>query len=436
MSRERSHDGPAYDIAGATSTENYRPSYATTNDPPVHPPMSVPRSSHPGSGNEERPNQAVLVPLATVKPETLTWLWQDRLPAGKLVTIDGDPSVGKSTLAVDLAAHVSVGKPWPDGAPCEIGDVLILSAEDGLADTIRPRLDAAEGDPARVHALTAVRCLFDDGKVGERPPTLADIDVIRDAIESCDARLVIIDVMMAFLPGKVDSHKDQDIRAVLSRLTRVGEQTGCTFVLLRHLTKGGGGTPMYRGGGSIGIIGAARAGFVVARDPEDPDTRVIACVKSNLAREPESLSYRLEETPGMSVAHVVWTGASALDASSLLRSNDEDGDDRKEVDRWLTDLLDSNNGVVNAKDVAKSARDAGWSMDQAKRAKKRLAVESHKAGMDRGWNWAWPREGGTKGAKGAGTREPHSSHSSVRSSDSSTGAALPTASVIHLRRGQ
>ena len=87
----------------------------------------------------------VLVSLADVTPERLTWLWEGRMPRGKLVVVDGDPSVGKSTLAVTLAAHVSTGKPWPDGAPCEAGDVLILSAEDGLADTIRPRLDAAEG---------------------------------------------------------------------------------------------------------------------------------------------------------------------------------------------------------------------------------------------------------------------------------------------------
>lgn len=347
---------------------------------------------------------AVLVSLSSVQPERLSWLWPGRLPAGKLVTIDGDPSVGKSTLAVALAAHVSTGSPWPDSEPCPHGDVLVMSAEDGLADTIRPRLDAAGGDPARVHALTAVRVADDSGAVVERPPTLADIAAIRDAIRSTRALLVVIDVLMAFLPGKVDSHRDQDIRAVLSRLTAVGDETGATFVLLRHLNKAAGGSPMYRGGGSIGIVGAARAGFLVARDPDDPDLRVLACIKSNLAREPESLSYRLASAPGHDVARVEWVGASNHNASTLLAVDREDTDERREIDRWLLDVLDAGHGAASAKDVLRQARDAGFSVDQAKRAKKRLGIESVKAGMDGGWEWRLPSEGGTEGGEEGGSQ--------------------------------
>lgn len=355
---------------------------------------------------ERTVDNAVLVSLSTVEPERLSWLWESRLPAAKIVTMDGDPSVGKSTLGIEIAAHVSTGKPWPDGAPCQLGDVLILSAEDGLADTIRPRLDAAGGDPSRVHAMTAVRTVLDDGSVGERPPTLADIPAITAAIRRTSALIVIVDVMMAFLPGKVDSHKDQDIRAVLSRLSAMTEETRALMLLLRHLNKSGGGSPMYRGGGSIGIVGAARAGYLVARDPDDPETRVLACIKSNLAREPESLTYRLESAPGTDVARIVWTGVSAHDAAGLLRTERDDNDDRHEVDAWLLDLLDQRSGAINAKDVVKAARDAGYSLDQAKRAKKRLGVESVKAGMDGGWEWVSPLEGGTKGAKGVPLGEP------------------------------
>lgn len=355
---------------------------------------------------------AVLVQLASVEPERLTWLWEGRLPAGKIATIDGDPSVGKSTLSVDIAAHVSTGTPWPDGAPCAVGDVLILSAEDGLADTIRPRLDAAGGDPARVHALTAVRVAGDDGQLAERPPTLADIAAITAAIHRVNARLVVVDVMMAFLPGKVDSHKDQDIRAVLSRLSKMCEETGATLVLLRHLNKSGGNSPMYRGGGSIGIVGAARVGYLIARDPDDPDTRIMACVKSNLAKEPESLSYRLESAPGSDVAHVVWTGVSSHDAFALIQNGREDTDDRNEVDQWLLNLLDENQHRVDAKKALTAARSAGFSVDQAKRAKKRLGVESVKSSMAGGWDWVLP-EGSTKGAKGADSGKPHSSLPSV-----------------------
>lgn len=409
MSRERSYEGPFVDMAGATSRTRTTRTTAT-----------------PADADSPSASRAVLIELSTVEPEPLTWLWEGRLPTGKIVLIDGDPSVGKSTLGVELAAHVSTGKPWPDGTPCERGGVLILSAEDGLADTIRPRLDAAGGDPTNVHALTAVRAFDEDGVPGERPPTLADIDVIGAAVRETGALLVLIDVMMAFLPGKVDSHKDQDIRSVLSRLTKVGEATGCVFLLLRHLNKAAGGSPMYRGGGSIGIVGAARAAYLVGRDPDDPETRVLACVKSNLAREPESLTYRLEG-PIDGVAHVVWTGASVHSAAALLQTDREDTDDRHEIDAWLADLLESGNGTLDAKKIVKLARDAGYSTDQAKRAKKRLGVESKKNGMDGGWNWVLPKEGSTEGSEGGGTQSAAPFAPFVRSSE-------PAATCVRCRR--
>ncbi len=122
--------------------------------------------------------RAGLVRLSDVQPERVSWQWPGRLPLGKLVVLDGDPAVGKSTVSAFMAATVTTGRPWPDGAPCPVGDVLILSAEDGVADTIRPRLDAAGADVARVHALTAVRYADEDGNVRSRPPTLADVAVI------------------------------------------------------------------------------------------------------------------------------------------------------------------------------------------------------------------------------------------------------------------
>jgi hypothetical protein len=357
--------------------------------------------------SEDEPDTAVLVPLSSVKPEELRWLWEGRLPRGKLITIDGDPSVGKSTLAVDIAAHVSMGKPWPDGAPCEQGDVLILSAEDGLADTIRPRTDAAGGDPARIHALTAVRTVNDKGKAVDRPPTLADITTIRHAILRTRAVLVVIDVLMAYLPGRVDSHKDQDIRAVLSRLTKLGEETGCTFLLLRHLNKAGGGSPLYRGGGSIGIVGAARAGFLVARDPDDPDTRVVACVKSNLAREPESLSYRLESAPDSHVAHIVWTGASTHDAAALLKfTSDHDDDERTERDEaaeWLIRFLIDKGGTAPASDVMKAARADGIAERTLKRARQRAGITSQRSGFPARAVWSYDPVGPQSGQSGQGS---------------------------------
>jgi hypothetical protein len=342
--------------------------------------------------------------LADVVPERLEWLWPGLLPLGKLVTLDGDPSVGKSTVAVDWAARISTGCEWPDGSACSRGNVVILSAEDGLADTIRPRLDAANGDPSRVHVLTSVRAVDAEGNVMTRPPTLADIDVIRETITKTSARLLIVDVLMAYMPGKVDAHRDQDVRAVLHRLADMATTTGCTVLLLRHLNKSGGGSPMYRGGGSIGIVGAARAGYLIATDPDDESgqVRVLASVKNNLARAPESLSYRLEESTNPDVARVVWLGSSTHTAAGLLDTGNGEFDDRREVDRWLLDLITENGGTIPSKEVFKFARDAGFSADQAKRAKKRLPIGAVKGGMHGAWNWVLVTEESTKEVKSAG----------------------------------
>jgi hypothetical protein len=363
------------------------------------------------------PDGATLVRLATVRPERVLWLWPGRLPAGKLVVLDGDPAVGKSTLAVDLMARITLGKPWPDGAGCPDGDVLILSAEDGLADTIRPRLDAAGADVDRVHALTEVRYTDEDGRSRARSVTLADVGLIEDAVTRVGARLVVVDVLMAFLPGKVDSHRDQDIRTVLSALSGMTERTGCCLLLLRHLNKGAGGNPLYRGGGSIGIVGAARAALLAAHDPEDESRRVLAVTKSNLAAMPGALGYQLVDSPDDGCARVEWLGPTTHQAGDLLGriGDDDDRTERDEAADWLTDYLIRNGGEVRAGDAIKAASRDGIAKSTLTRARQRAGVDSVKAGMAGGWVWSLRRDH-------EGTEEPSSqdvspSGSSVDPSD-------------------
>jgi putative DNA primase/helicase len=349
---------------------------------------------------------ATVVTLADVEPERVTWLWDGHLPAGKLVMLDGDPSVGKSTLAIDWAARLSTGAPWPDGTGCPLGDVLVLSAEDGLADTIRPRLDAAGGDPARVHALTDVTFRDDEGNLRQRSVTLADVEQINFAIAKFGARLVIIDVLMAYLPAKVDSHKDQDIRSVLARLADLGEKTGCCILLLRHMNKSSGVNPLYRGGGSIGIVGAARAGFVAATDPDDETRRVLASTKQNLAPEPESMAYRLVGADN-GAAKVEWLGSSTATASTLLAAHERDDErsERDEAVEWLIDYLSANGGQADRKDLLKLARADGISESTLKRARTRAGIEVTRQGFGGGSVWSLP----------------HSVHHSVRSDQLSEG---------------
>jgi hypothetical protein len=330
--------------------------------------------------------------LADVKPERVTWLWPGWLPRGKPVTLDGDPGLGKSTLSDEFAAVVTTGGQWPDGSRCEYpGAVLLMSAEDGLADTVRPRLDAAGADVTRVHAIEGVPIVDESGDRVLRPPTLADVIALEEAIIETGARLLVVDVIMAYLPSGVDSHRDQDIRRVMSRLAAVGDKTGCTVLLLRHLNKSRTGDPLYRGGGSIGIVGAARAGMLVAADPDDPDRRVLASVKSNLGARPESLAYRLVDAGQSGVARVHWEGHTEHTAHSLLAVND--GDEYQgassEAEQWLEDYL-TEQGAAPSKAVKAAAGKAGIKERTLQRAVSKLRIQVDSRGFPRVTWWCLP----------------------------------------------
>lgn len=281
-----------------------------------------------------------LTRLADVEPERPLWLWPGHIPKGKIVLIDGDPATGKSTLALDIAAHVTTGAAWPDGsAGCEPANVLLLTAEGGLADTVSPRIRAAQGDTSKMFALSEV---FKDGK--EVAITLTDaLPQIAQAVREQHIGLIVVDVLISFLGSDTNSYKDQDIRAqVMAPLKRLCEETGCTVIALRHLNKGQGAA-IYRGGGSIGIIGAARAAFLVAKDPENEERRLFAPVKFNLGPMPRAMAYRLEDNPLLGCAHVHWLGetddtAESHNQSAYGPSEREDSD----VRTFIQDYFDHN----------------------------------------------------------------------------------------------
>jgi hypothetical protein len=266
-----------------------------------------------------------------VKAERVRWVWPGRVPAGKVVVVDGDPGLGKSTVTLDLAARLTTASPLPDGhRPERPMAVLLLSAEDGVADTIRPRLEAAGAD---LRLVTVVDHVLDEG--GPRPVELpADADRIErwctgyaDDPDPAGLRvgLVVVDPLMAFLAGEVNAHRDQDVRRALHPLKLLAERTDVAVLVVRHLNKMTGASALYRGGGSIGIVGAARAGLLVGVDPQDPDRRILAVSKSNLAAKPPSLAYRLVEDELYGTAKVAWEGTSDRTAEDLVgRPVDED----------------------------------------------------------------------------------------------------------------
>jgi hypothetical protein len=328
------------------------------------------------------PLTAIVRLLSEVQPETVEWLWRDRIPLRKLTVLDGDPGLGKSTLTLDLAARLSRGAPMPDGTPGLFGGVVILTAEDGLADTIVPRLEAVGADRSRIVALEGVR--LDDS---EHTPTLPDdLPALTEAIAYVRARLVVVDPLVAFLGAAVDSWKDQSIRRALYPLAQLADYTGAAVVAVRHLTKGEGGQALYRGGGSIGIIGAARAGLLVARDPDDAQRRVLAVTKSNLGPEPCSLAFRLEAGPN-GAARVAWEGTSPHGAGALL-ATPSDPETRSELERaddLLRELLAD--GPLATRELEQAAEAEGISRRTLQRARGRLKTVRQRDGFGPGGRW-------------------------------------------------
>jgi RecA-family ATPase len=225
----------------------------------------------------------------------------------------------------------------------EAAGVVIVSGEDGVADTILPRINAAGGDPSKIVVLSTLPDR--DGR--ERFLSLPeDISHVKRAIARVEAKLVIFDPLMAFLSSNLDAHRDHHVRRMLAELAALGEDTGAAVVVIRHLHKGSGTNPLYRGGGSIGIVGAARSAFLVAKHPEDDQRRVLASQKSNLAEAPPSLAFALAEASNGAV-RVEWKGETPLKANALLAApvSEEERREMMALREAITELLEVNDGT-------------------------------------------------------------------------------------------
>jgi RecA-family ATPase len=231
--------------------------------------------------------------LSDVKTHPIEWLWHGRIPLGKITILDGDPGMGKSLIAINIAACVSVGHSMPDGTPGIQGGVIMIAPEDSPADTIKPRLEAIGGDPTQVLLLNSIDC-FDAKRMGmfNYPFSLSrDLQDLEMTIKRRKAKLVILDPLMAVLGHDVSATNDQDIREVLTPLAQVAERTRCAFLIIRHINKGNSSNALYRGAGSIGIIGAARMGLIVVIDPNDAQRCILATSKNNLSTHASQLIY-------------------------------------------------------------------------------------------------------------------------------------------------
>jgi KaiC/GvpD/RAD55 family RecA-like ATPase len=320
-----------------------------------------------------------------IEAESIDWLWSGRIAARKLTVIDGDPGTGKSTLTIDIAARVSTGIAFPDGEVCSLGTAVLVTAEDGPADTIKPRLEAAGANLSRVVVLSP--SLAGGGGAVELPKDLAGLE---ETVLKVKAKLIVLDPFSAFLGGDVDGYKDQEIRKIMTMLSTMAERCACAVILVRHLGKGDKSNALYRGLGSVGVIAAARAGFLVAHDPTDGSDggrRLFCATKSNLAPLAPALAFKLTADPQRKVARIDWcTEPVSITADELLAS--ADGKQERGLGDAVTLLIEQlKDGPKPATIVEQAAQEVGISLRTLQRARSFMRIQSKKASgaLNGGW---------------------------------------------------
>jgi putative DNA primase/helicase len=346
-----------------------------------------------------------------VRPEPVTWLWTGRLARGKQTLIAGDPGTGKSQFSVYVTAMITTGAGWPCGeglAPK--GSVIILSAEDGTADTIVPRLMAAGADRSKVYIVRAVR--MEEGK-GRRSFNLqADLELLRARIDQIgDVVLIVVDPVSSYLGRKIDGHSNTDIRGVLEPFGDMAEQKKVGVLAITHFNKGGAsssGKALHRFIGSIAFVAAARIAFVVVEDQGDPDRKLFLHAKNNLAAPPQGLAYRLEQRlagdTGIVASNLFWESepVTLRADQALAAGRGAQGSHEATATDDCASFLEAvlADGPIAVVEIEKEARSAcllgdGQSISQPKpfrSARERLGIKPYhprgqKAG---GWVWAQP----------------------------------------------
>jgi hypothetical protein len=262
----------------------------------------VPRSDHGPA-----PWKLKVTPISSVKRKAVEWLWYGRLAAGKLALLEGDPGVGKSMVTLAIATAVAHGAPFPvDSERREPGRVLLLSAEDGLSDTIAPRLDAMGADTSRIEAIESVsrEVVASLGADPWEDPTYTteqravtlteDLGQIERVLSAGLYQLLVIDPLNAYIPASLDTAKDNAIRSVLAPLVMAADRYGVAVLAVRHLTKGSRDKSIYRGQGSIGYTAAARTVLLAGQEVNNGGRKLLFCHKHNLTEEPAPITYSID----------------------------------------------------------------------------------------------------------------------------------------------
>ena len=301
------------------------------------------------------------------------WLWYPYIPYGKITILQGDPGEGKSTMMMQLAALITTGKAMPDGSGDKIpGNVIYQAAEDGIEDTIKPRLEAAGADCSRIAFL----------EQPDEEPILLNDTRLAQAIEGTQAKLLVIDPLQAYLRMDSEMQRTNSVRSVLTNLAKVAERTGCAVVLIGHMNKSNRTKGIYRGLGSIDIAAVARSILLVGRDRNIPHYRVMLQIKNNLAPEGKAYVFELHPNSGFR-----WIGQEEYKVEDLL-SHKSKTDSKLDKAKDYLQLLLSGTDMACA-DIFDKMRASGIGKRTVEQAKKDMGIISYKSGD----KWYWQLNG-------------------------------------------
>ena len=322
------------------------------------------------------PSTADLTAVSNIAEEEVTWLLQGWIPEGKVSVIIGEPGLGKSLITLDIAARLTSGRDMPVSTPNTRpkGNVLLFSAEDNVSDTIRPRLAAAGADLSKVH-------LFPTG--GQRQ--FNDCRTLIRLIKDLTASLVIVDPLSAYLGGRhISSH--EQIRDLFSAMAIIARHTGTTFLFVHHPNKGRSSSATMRSSGSLAVTAAARSVMLVARDPEDQNSRILALVKGNLGAAPVSQRFTFIQESVASQPHIHWAGPTrTYTADRLLHGPDRHERAQLSAERFVREALAK--GPMPSRELEEQALAQGFTKSVFTRAKAAITHSTRTGGIGPNGTW-------------------------------------------------
>ena len=329
--------------------------------------------------NEQQKVELKLIHMEDVVSKEVEWLWYPYIPYGKITIVEGDPGEGKTTLVLKLAAALSRGLPLPcdDDKEYEPIHIIYQTAEDGIEDTIKPRLEKAGADCSMIRVIDET----------DKELSMTD-DRLEQAIIETKARLIILDPIQAYIGATVDMHRANEIRPVLKHLGIIAEKHNCAIILIGHMNKASGSKSTYRGLGSIDIQATARSVLLVARLRDKPNIRIMAHDKSSLAPAGDAIRFEMTEDNGM-----VCIGPYDITIDELLSGNEGRGKKKLDIaENFIKEYFGSNK-VIPSNEIMMEAAKRSIKRNTLLSAKKKLGITSDKEKAEDGtiyWTWVMP----------------------------------------------